>query len=402
MRLDAANLLIAKHETTPCLQRDSSSKMKPANCNTVTTNAARQAGLVACFLLFVNGVTAQDAFEDTQVSADSVTSYLNVEMSDDLVTLTAYNVSVRDVLDEIARQSDLMVVSHGPLHGRLTLELERLPLFEALRRIMRGQSYLLHQAQAATGARIANHARQGTLWVFSDGSANDPGYTEAASHSVWETRSAIEVLQSQLMSDDIRVRQDAIKGLRRLKVNEVIAPLSYALTDEDKKVRVKAIYALADIGGEDAVAAMAAAAGDENAWVRAETAYALGTLGGDTAIQVLKHALQDADPNVRETAIEAFTDIGGGQSARALAVALQDTDATLRVEAIEALADVGGETAMRLLNQALEDQDNDVRQAASEALAELLSQDPLSDIELVLSLTTANDPKATQLGKSPN
>jgi hypothetical protein len=349
--------------------------MKPAICNTLTTNVGRQASLVSCILLFVNGVMAQDVFEDRQVTADSATSYLIVEMSDDLVTLTAHNVSVRDVLDEIAGQSDLIVVSHAPLHGRLTLELERLPLFEALRRIMRGQSYLLHQAQAATGARIANHKRQSTLWVFSNQSANDPGYMETANHFVWEIRSAIEVLQSQLMSDDIRVRQEAIKGLRRLKVNEVIAPLSYALADEDKKVRVKAIYALADIGGDDAVAALVAAAGDENAWVRAETAYALGTLGGDTAIQVLKHALQDANTDVRETAIEAFTDIGGGQSARALAIALQDADASLRVKAIEALADIGGETAMRLLDQALEDQDNGVRQAANEALAELLSQD---------------------------
>ncbi len=349
--------------------------MKPANCNTVTTNAGRQAGLVACILLFVNGVMAQDGFQDRQVSADSATSYLNVEMSDDLVTLKAHNVGVRDVLDEIARQSDLIVVSHGPLHGRLTLELERLPLFEALRRIMRGQSYLLHQAQAATGARIANHERRRTLWVFSDGSAVEPGHSQATGHSSSDTASAIEVLQSQLMSDDIRVRQEAIKGLRRLKVNEVIAPLSYALADEDKKIRVKAIYALADIGGDNAVATMAAAAGDENAWVRAETAYALGTLGGDTAIQILKLALNDADSDVRESAIEAFTDIGGGQSAEALAVALQDADASLRVEAVEALADIGGETAMRLLDQALEDQDNTVRKAANEALTELLSHD---------------------------
>ncbi len=355
--------------------------MKPVICNTLTTNVGRQAGLVACILLFVNGVMAQDAFEARQVSAASATSYLNVEMSDDLVTLKAHNVSVRDVLDEIARQSDLIVVSRSPLHGRLTLELERLPLFEALRRIMRGRSYLLHQAQAATGARIADDERQSTLWVFSDESANDPGYTEAASHSLPGIKSAIEVLQSKLMSDDVRVRQEAIKGLRRLKVNEVIAPLSYALADEDKKVRVKAIYALADIGGDNAVAAMAAAAGDENAWVRAETAYALGTLGGDTAIQVLQYSLHDVDSDVRESAIEAFTEIGGGQSARALAVALQDTDASLRVEAIEALGDIGGETAMRLLGQALEDQDNTVRKAANEALAELLSQGSLSDSE---------------------
>ena len=349
--------------------------MKGTYRNSMTSRAGRKVGLVACMLLIVNGSMAQNAVDDRQLSGDSAASYLKVTMSDDLVTLKAHNVSVREVLDEIARQSDLIVVSQGPLHGRLSLELERLPLFEALRRIMRGQSHLLYQAQPATGTRIANHERRSTLWVFSDGTAVEPGHDQAAGRSSSDTAAAIEALQAQLLSDDIRVRQEAIKGLRRLKVNEVVAPLSFALADEEKKIRVKAIYALADIGGDNAVAAMAAAAGDENAWVRAETAYALGTLGGDTAIEVLKHALHDTDSDVRESAIEAFTEIGGGQSARALGIALQDADASLRVEAVEALGDIGGETAMRLLDEALQDQDNAVRNAANEALAELSRQD---------------------------
>ena len=350
--------------------------MKGAYRNSEISNAGRQAALAVCLLLIVSGVMARDSLEDRRVSADSATSYLNVEMSDDLVTLQAHNVGVREVLDEIARHSDLAVVSHGPPHGRLTLEFERLPLYEALSRIMRGRSYLLHQARPAIGTRNANHERRSTLWVFSDGAADESGHNQAAGRSSPDTASVIEALQSQLMSDDIRLRQEAIKGLRRLKVNEVIAPLSYALADEDKRIRVKAIYALADIGGDNAVAAMAAAAADENPWVRAETAYALGTLGGGTAIQVLKHALHDADSGVRESAIEAFTDIGGGQSAGALAVALQDADASLRVAAVDALLDIGGETARRLLYQAMENQDNAVRKAANEALAELLGEDP--------------------------
>ena len=364
------------YKTTLRLQHDSGTTMTPANYNTVAANAARQMGLMACILLFVNVVAAQNAFDDRQVLADSsVTTYLQVDVSGDLVTLTAHNAGVREVLDEIARQSDLIVVSHDPLAHRLTLSIERLPLSEALTRVMRGQSYLLYQAQVATGARNANHERPSTLWVFSDRSADDPDQTQAAGRFLSDTASAIKVLQAELMSDDIHVRQEAIKGLRRLKANEAIAPLSFALADEDKKVRVKAIYALAHIGGDDAGAALATASGDENAWVRAETAYALGVVGGDIAIEVLKHALQDADGDVRQSAIEALTEIGGGQSARALAIALQDADVSLRVEAVEDLADIGGEKAIRLLNQALEDQDNAVRKAANGALAELLSQD---------------------------
>jgi len=343
--------------------------------NPATSNGGGLAAVAACVLLFVNGVTAQDEIDDSQEFADSAASYLAVEISDDTVTLKAENVGVGDVLDEIAYASDLVVVPEGPLYGRLTLEFERLPLDEALRRIMRGRSYLLHQARPARGASNANHAHRNTLWIFSDGAADESGVTRATGRSAPTTAVVIEALESQLRSDDARLREAAIKGLRRLKVNEVIAPLSYALSDEDKNNRVKAIYALAEIGGDNAVAAMAAAAADENPWVRAETAYALGTLGGGTAIQVLKHALHDEDSDVRESAIEAFTDIGGSQAAAALATALQDGDASLRAEAVDALADIGGETATRILYQALESQDNAVRQAANEALAELASED---------------------------
>lgn len=345
--------------------------MIPPGRTTATKKPGRPALRVACAFLLVAGASAQDAFEVEEGAADRGSSYLNLAMSDDLLTLKARNAAIREVVDEIARQSDLTVVSNHPLHGRLTLEIEGLPLFEALRRIMRGQSYLLYQAEAASGSTVTNPARRGTLWVFAAESRDQ----ETAGPASPDIAQAIAALQLQLMSDDLRVRQQAIKDLRRLKVTEAIVPLSYALTDEDKKSRVYAVYALADVGGDDAVAALAAALADENAWVRAETAYALGTLGGDAAVQALKHALHDAASDVRESAIEAFSDIGGRQSAAALAVALQDPDASLRVEAVEALMDIGGETALRMLEKALEDRDGNVQIAAREAMAELLRQD---------------------------
>ena len=262
------------------------------------------AGLIAFVLLFANGAIAQDTF-------DNATSYLQVEMQDDLVTLKARNARLRDVLTEIVRQCDLSVESHVPLDARLTLALDRMPLTEVLVRIMRGQSYMLHYAQAANAAGQVNETRRSTLWIFSDDSSDGTGYSLSA------VSLAIEILRAQLRSDDIRVRREAIKELRRLDVEEVVGPLSDALADEDRKIRVKAVYALADIGGDNAVAVLAAGLADENAWVRAETAYALGAIGGDTAISILKHALNDADSSVRESAISAFTEIGAaGWSSR--------------------------------------------------------------------------------------
>jgi hypothetical protein len=337
--------------------------------------AGYAAGLIAALLILVGCDSADSGYENEPVLGDSARGYLTVEISDDLVTLQADDVGTQHVVDEIARQSGLIVVSDLLLDDRLTLEFERLPLSDALRRIMRDQNYLLYQAQAATGPGNASPGSRSTLWIFADGSAHKSGHKQAADRFSSDTESKIETLQSQLISDDRRVRQQAVRGLRKLKVNDVIAPLSYALADEDKDIRVEAIYALAEVGGQDAVAALAAASGDENAWVRAETASALGTLGGDAAVQGLWHALHDADSNVRQSAISALAQIGGGPSTRALAIALKDTDAALRVEAVDALGDIGGETALGLLHQAMEDHDDAVRNAASEALAELSSQD---------------------------
>jgi hypothetical protein len=325
--------------------------------------ARYRAGLFCCLLLLASTVLAQDTAASGEFG--NGTDYLRVAFRDDLVTVTARNARLRDVLAEIARQSDLSVVSRSPLETRLTLEIEGLPLAEAVVRIMRGRSYMLHQAAATP-----NDTNGDTLWVFSDGSSDDTAYSLTA------TSLAIDILRSQLMSDDIRARQEAIRELRKLDVDEVVGPLSYALNDDDQKIRVKAVYALADVGGDDAAAVLAAGLADADAWVRAETAYALGSLGDPAVIPILKHALNDADSRVRETAISAFTEIGGPQSADALALALEDTNSSIRVQAVEAIRNVGGESAIRLLNKALQDSDDTVREAAREAFAGMSDDDP--------------------------
>ena len=281
----------------------------------------------------------------------------------------AFLAAARTLIAEIVRRGDLTVISRAPLDDRLTLDFEKLPLAEALVRIMRGRSYMLHHAQVANAVKQIDQTHHATLWVFSDDSSDESGFSLSA------TSLAIEILRSQLMSDDLRVRQDAIRELRKLNVDEVVGPLSYALDDEDQKIRIKAVYALADIGGDDAAAVLTAGLADESAWVRAETAFALGSLGDTSVIPLLKHALYDADSRVRQSAISAFTEIGGSASADALAIALQDMDSSIRVHAVEAIRNVGGEAAVRLLNKALQDQDDSVREAAREAFAGLSRED---------------------------
>ena len=332
------------------------------NCMTLTA-AVSQTSWLCVLLLFLSSVTAQVSVADGSVVIDDAGSALVVEIREDLVTLNARDVSVREVLDALAHETGLIVNTDAPLTDPIAIDFENLTLQDALERIMSPQSYLL--------LANADDASGSTLWIFATTPDTEPD-TSSNSH---QPQTVVEALEADLLSDDLRARGAAIRGLRRLQDESVVAPISLALTDEDRKIRVKAIYALADIGGADAAVALAAASVDENPYVRAESAYALGMIGGDTAVGILEHALLDPSLDVRQSAVEAFTEIGGEQAARALASALRDSDASLRVEAVEALADIGGEMAIRLLEQASEDQDLSVRQAANEAISGWLSDD---------------------------
>lgn len=334
--------------------------MTRAFCRNWSTPARFRAGLLAAALFSAHAACAQD------IIPDRGTDTLSVELSDDRLTLEARNARLRDVLAEIVRQGNLTVVSRGPLANRVTLKFEALPLAEALRRILRDQSYLLRIEKRDHAAGKLN---DDTIWVFSNDAGDDTGF------SLSSASMAIQLLRSQLASDDTRTRAQAIRGLRKLNVNEVVEPLGLALADEERKIQVKAIYALAEIGGDDAVAVLAGALGDEDAWIRSETAYALGAIGEDSAIPFLRQALFDSNSEVRASAMSAFSEIGGAALADALGIALLDPDPEIRVEAVEAIWSVGGETAVHLLNKALQDDDDAVREAARDGLASLSSRD---------------------------
>ena len=344
--------------------------MNHANRHMVIVRAACPAWVVAVLFLQLDCVTAQNVIPASSGFTEKSPSDLQIAISDDLVTLQAHNTSVQDILNELALRTDLVLVSYESLGRQLTLDLHRLPLDEVLKYVLHGRSFLLYQPQAASPhAEGEEHERSSRLWIFSK------GLSDAAADSS-DSTSVIESLEARLMSGDVSVRREAVKGARTLDGDEALAPLSLALADEDKTVRVKAIYGLANIGGDQAAGALAAALGDENVGIREEAAYALGVISGNAATQYLQHALHDADRGVRGVAIGALTDVGGEASVAALATVMRDPDPSLREEAVEALGEIGGNTAIRTLREALEDQDKVVQQAAQEALAELSSQEP--------------------------
>ncbi len=275
------------------------------------------------------------------------TDELLVRVDDGLVSVTARNVPIQDVLQEIATQCDLRFVQHVALDRVITLITDRQPLPDVLDEILSEESYQLFQA--GVGDPIP-----GALWIFSEGPSNAPA-----------TTIFFEVV---LFHGNLREKKEAIRELRRLGTPDAVQTLSLALTDEDSRVRDAAFEALSKVGGEEALVAIASASLDSDPWVRSKAANALSSSDTASAVQYLNLAFNDPDPRVRMTVVEALTDIPGEQAVAALSLALRDEDPAVRMHAVDALELIGGEIAFQALMQAQSDEDPDVADAVDESL----------------------------------
>ena len=266
----------------------------------------RMAYLTASLSFLGSVAQAQDALGVADASAHPSVVPHNIQFAHDRLTVNVKDVSVRGLLEEIARQSDLTLVLHGSLQARITVEFHQLPLDRALRRILRHRNFALEYAENK-GKESKSVPRPTGLWVF----ANGEGSYLARTTVLEETKArssqpavALDsgVVQAALESPDPEERENAVETLGESGHPEAITTLSLALGDENEDVREAAIDALADIGGEEAAQALAIALQDEDAELREDAVEALREIGGETAIHLLEQALQDNDKFVRHTA----------------------------------------------------------------------------------------------------
>ncbi len=273
--------------------------------------------LMVSLTSLANITQGEDAHKATEVQTQPSQGARFIQFVNDQLTVKAEDVSLQELLEEIARQGSLTLVLSGSLADRITTEFHQLPLDEGLRRILGHQSFAVEYAQQIPEESPSTVRRPTKLWIFSKVEIADRVQTMP--------------VDGNTRGDS---RKDVATDIRRLHV---------ALTSEDPGER------------EDAV-------------------DALGESGRPEAVAPLRLALADEDEDVREAAIAALTEIGGDAAAQALAIALQDEDSSLREEAVAALGEIGGENAIRLLKQALADEDESVREAAADVLEELNDQ----------------------------
>lgn len=328
-------------------------------CHALLQGAVYLACLLAGLSLFGGVVKAQVDLEVAKSVIESRQSDFYVELIDSKLNVKTRNIKKRRLLDEIARQAGFEIVTTVPLDQWLTLEFERVPLHQAMRRILGEQSFAFRYEPHVSGNGNAIDNRVSVLWVLSEQAQTDQANNQR---------------QIQSVSQSVRGSEYTIRD-KSLLDDDRLALFHYAMSSDDKDARLEAVSEIAGLESEQATIVFDLASNYADASVREEAVDALGDMGCDAAILHLKQALLDEESNVRKAAIAAIVSIGSDDAAQALAMALNDKNTSVRKEAVNALGEIGGEAAIQMLQLALMDKERKIREAAAEFLAEMPSKE---------------------------
>jgi hypothetical protein len=112
--------------------------------------------ITVIFTCLVNIVQAEDVPKATKTRAQQSQSALFIQFDNDLLTVKAEGVPLQELLQEIARQSDLSIEGSGLLEDKITIQFDRLAIDEGLRLILRRHSFaLVYVKKASEGTQPA-------------------------------------------------------------------------------------------------------------------------------------------------------------------------------------------------------------------------------------------------------
>jgi hypothetical protein len=278
-------------------------------------------------LVFIGGLSlplARPSFVQATPAGDGKHSFIRVEAG--MVSVKIAGVSLEEVLREISVQSRIRLVLHGSQPEKVYADFQRVPLEEALRRLIRENYFLLYSP--GPDGRVAE------VWVLRG----------PRQHLLLEESDSFASLLAELQERDAGRRGRAALFLGELHDERALEPVIGVLReDEDADVRQRAIWALEDLGGQQAVAALIdAVSGDSDDSVRQRAVEAVAKVGGDEAVEPLTWALRnDPDPFVRYEALVNLAEIGGDRALGSLLQALHDPDELILAKGEEIL-DSGG------------------------------------------------------------
>ena len=251
-----------------------------------------------------------------------------------------------------------------------------------------------NQRQMVMGAinvlgRIAN--REATqLLIQALNNSNSPyiqGLILQALHKIERPESIealnqyLEFLRSELNSQDINTRENAIWRLGDIGTPKAIKVLQLILDDESKHLQTTAGVVLGQIGNHEAIQALSQAIDHESEYVSRLAISTLGKIGNEEALQILTQACNHKNHIIAKLAIFALSETTNIKAIEILAQTLNHHDENLRLAAINFLGRIDNQKAMKVLIQAFDHPDKMVKMQAVLTLRLLSSQDAKSALD---------------------
>jgi hypothetical protein len=137
----------------------------------ISRPASRFAALLT--ILLTACLPCRGRAEETSSPSDGIRS---MRYEEGLVSLEAQDAKLDKVLAELSRMTQVKIVADGPIEGRITQYLNRVPLDKALRKILRGKDMSLlytARAEASTGQHALTEVR---LYVAVEGTGGAGSY----------------------------------------------------------------------------------------------------------------------------------------------------------------------------------------------------------------------------------
>ncbi len=221
------------------------------------------------------------------------------------LTVRIKNGSLEWLLDRVSEQSGIAFVApKGMGTERLSLNLQNLPLEEALRQILSNHDSFFVWA---AGQQPGKPASLKAVWVYPNGKGRN---LQPLSPEEW---ASTKELREKLSDRDAEVRATALKSLIERNGKRAQEDVLQALRDTDAKVRSRALFYAQDRGVPLPASILKnLAASDSSAEVRF---LALQGLDGDPDLKdIAQQALSDPDPHVREGARELLDNLKATES----------------------------------------------------------------------------------------
>ena len=280
---------------------------------------------------------------------------LAVKIEGERISADLSQVPIADVLSAVAEQTGAQLSIRGDLGTVRPQAFSRVPLAEALPRVVQPNGVLLHFGQAESGGRrliairaVAPGASAQASGPGQPGAETDAGRPPNLRKTPISHRDPRRGLPAGMWDydkgetalPDVEKRMAQLIDIARTRGQGATSAINYALVaDPDPRVRMTAIRALA------------------------------GLQHSPEARQALTQAVADADPQVRTEALQTLSRGAGDKPIALLAQVIKgDADRQVRLAAIENLSGNDGDLARAVLQGVLNDPDAEMRQAAEQAM----------------------------------